>query len=33
METIAVCPDIRAKHVNTLRGQIADFLYVKPGGT
>jgi len=32
-EIIAVCSEIHTKHINTLCGQDADFLNVKPGGT
>jgi hypothetical protein len=32
-EIIAVCSEIRTKHINTLCGQKADLLNVKPGGT
>jgi len=32
-ETIAVCPEIHTKHINTLRGQNVESLNVKPGGT
>jgi len=30
---IAVCSEIRTKHINTLCGQNAEFVSVKPGGT
>ena len=32
-EIIAVCSQIHTKHINTLCGQNADFVKVKPGGT
>jgi len=32
-EIIAVCSQIRTKHINTLCGQNAELLNVKPGGT
>jgi hypothetical protein len=32
-EIIAVCFEIRTKHINTLCGQNVDFVNVKPGGT
>jgi hypothetical protein len=32
-EIIAVCSEIHTKHINTLRGQNAEFVNVKPGGT
>ena len=32
-EIIAVCPQIHAKHINTLCGQNVGLLNVKPGGT
>jgi hypothetical protein len=32
-EIIAVCSEIRTKHINTLCGQNAEFVNVKPGGT
>ena len=32
-EIIAVCPEIRTKHKNTLCGQNVVFVKVKPGGT
>jgi len=32
-EIIAVCSQIHTKHINTLCGQNAEFLSVKPGGT
>jgi hypothetical protein len=32
-EIIAVCSEIRTKHINTLRGQNVELLSVKPGGT
>ena len=32
-EIIAVSSQIHIKHVNTLRGQKAELLNVKPGGT
>jgi hypothetical protein len=32
-EIIAVCSEIHTKHINTLCGQDAQFLRVKPGGT
>jgi hypothetical protein len=32
-KTIAVCFEIRTKHINTLRGQNVEFLAVKLGGT
>jgi hypothetical protein len=31
-EIIAVCSQIHTKHINTLCGQKAEFLNVKPGG-
>jgi hypothetical protein len=31
-EIIAVCSEIRTKSINTLCGQSAEFLNVKPGG-
>ena len=31
-EIIAVCSEIHTKHINTLCGQKAEFLNVKPGG-
>jgi len=30
---IAVCPEIRTKHINTLYGQNLKFVNVKTGGT
>jgi hypothetical protein len=30
---IAVCSEIHTTHINALRGQNAEFLIVKPGGT
>ena len=32
-EIIAVYSQIHTKHINTLRWQNLEFLYVKPGGT
>jgi hypothetical protein len=32
-EIIAVCSEIRTKHINTLCGQNVELLNVKPGGT
>jgi hypothetical protein len=32
-EIIAVCSEIRTKHINTLWGQNVAFVNVKPGGT
>ena len=32
-EIIAVCPEIRTKHVNTICEKNVEFLDVKPGGT
>ena len=32
-ELIAVCSEIHIKHINTVWGQNAEFLNVKPGGT
>jgi hypothetical protein len=32
-EIIAVCPEIHTKHINTLCGQNAEFVNIKPGGT
>jgi hypothetical protein len=32
-EIIAVCSQIHTKYINTLCGQNAGFVYVKPGGT
>jgi hypothetical protein len=32
-EIIIVCSRIHTKHINTLFGQNAEFLIVKPGGT
>jgi hypothetical protein len=32
-EIIAVCSEIRTKHINTLCGQNVEFFNVKPGGT
>ena len=32
-ETIAVCSQVRTKHMNTLCGQNIEFLYVRPSGT
>jgi hypothetical protein len=32
-EIIAVCSEIHTKHINTLCGQNAEFVNVKPGGT
>jgi hypothetical protein len=32
-EIIAVCSEIHSKHINTLCGQTAELLNVKPGGT
>jgi hypothetical protein len=32
-EIIAVCSEIHTKHINTLCGQIVEFVNVKPGGT
>ena len=32
-EIIAVCSEIRTKHINTLWGQKVELLNVKPGGT
>jgi len=32
-EIIAVCSQIHTKHINTLCGQNAEFLSVKPGDT
>ena len=32
-EIIAVCSQIHTEHINTLCGQNADLLNVKPGGT
>ena len=32
-EIIAVCFEIHTKHINTLCGQNAESVYVKPGGT
>jgi hypothetical protein len=32
-EIIAVCSEIHTKHINTLRGQNAKCVNVKPGGT
>jgi len=32
-EIIAVCSQIRTKHINTLCGQNVELLNVKPGGT
>jgi hypothetical protein len=32
-EIIAVCSETHTKHINTLRGQIVEFVNVKPGGT
>jgi len=31
-DIIAVCSQIHTTHINTLRGQIAELLNVKPGG-
>jgi hypothetical protein len=31
-EIIAVCSEIHTKHINTLCGQHAEFVNVKPGG-
>jgi len=31
-EIIAVCSEIHTKHINTLCGQIVEFVKVKPGG-
>jgi hypothetical protein len=31
-EIIAVCSEIRIKHINTLCGQNVEFVNVKPGG-
>jgi len=31
-EIIAVCSEIHTQHINTLCGQNAEFLNVKPGG-
>jgi hypothetical protein len=31
-EIIAVCSEIHTKHINTLCGQNAEFVNVKPGG-
>jgi len=31
-EIIAVCSEIHTKHINTLRGQNKELLYVKPDG-
>ena len=33
MEIMAVCSQIRTKHINTLCGQNVEFVSVKPGGT
>jgi hypothetical protein len=33
VEIIAVCSEIHTKHINTLCGQDAELLNVKPGGT
>jgi len=30
---VAVCSEIRTKHINTLYGQNVELLNVKPGGT
>jgi hypothetical protein len=30
---VAVCSEIRTKHINTLCGQNVEFFNVKPGGT
>jgi hypothetical protein len=32
-EIIAVCSEIHTKHINTLCGQNAEFVNVKPGST
>jgi len=32
-EIIAVCSQIRTKHINTLCGQNVELLNIKPGGT
>jgi hypothetical protein len=32
-EIIAVCSEIRTKHINTVCGQNVGFVNVKPGGT
>jgi hypothetical protein len=32
-EIIDVCSEIHTKHINTLCGQNAEFVNVKPGGT
>jgi hypothetical protein len=32
-EIIAVCSEIHTKHINTLGGQIGEFVNVEPGGT
>jgi len=32
-EIIAVCSEIHTKHINTVCGQNAELLNVKPGGT
>ena len=32
-EIIAVCSEIRTKHINTLCGQRVEFVNVKPSGT
>ena len=31
-EIIAVCSEIHTKHINTVCGQNAEFMNVKPGG-
>jgi len=31
-EVIALCPEIRTEHINTLFGQNVELLNVKPGG-
>jgi hypothetical protein len=31
-EIIAVCSEIRTKHINTLCGQNVEFVNIKPGG-
>jgi hypothetical protein len=33
MEIIAVCSQIRTKHISALCGQNVEFVNVKPGGT
>jgi len=32
-EIIAVCSEIHTEHINTVYGQIVEFVNVKPGGT